>query len=75
MVEFSAQRGLCVGNTYFKHRNLHKYTRVARVRDCVETKSMIHVVLVKRDMMRYWRDMRVVKGDGIIPLRPPYCSV
>ena len=23
-------KGDCVGNTYFKHRNLYKYTRVAR---------------------------------------------
>ena len=28
--EFCAERGLCVGNTYFKHRILQKYTRVAR---------------------------------------------
>ena len=27
VVEFCAERGLCVGNTYFKHRNLLKYTR------------------------------------------------
>ena len=29
-VEFSAKRGLCVGNTYLKDRSLHNYTRVAR---------------------------------------------
>ena len=33
VVEFCAKRGLCVSNTYFKHRSLHKYTRVARVQD------------------------------------------
>ena len=32
-VEFCAERGLCVGNTYFKQRSLHKYTRVARGQD------------------------------------------
>ena len=31
MVEFCEERELCVGNTYFKHRSLRKYTRVARV--------------------------------------------
>ena len=36
--------GLCVSNTYFKHRSLHKYTRVARGRDGVEIKSMIDLV-------------------------------
>ena len=30
VVEFCAERGMCVGNTYFEHENLHKYTRMAR---------------------------------------------
>ena len=30
VVEFCEERGLCVGNTYFKHRSMHKYTRVAK---------------------------------------------
>ena len=51
VVEFCEERGLCVGNTYFKHRGLHKYTRVARDRDGVEIKIMIDLALVKRDMM------------------------
>ena len=34
-VEFCIERGLYVGNTYFKHKSLHKYTRVARGRDGV----------------------------------------
>ena len=34
--------------TYFKHRNLHKHTRVARGQDRVKIKSMIVLVLVKR---------------------------
>ena len=33
VVEFCADRGLCVANTYFKHRSLYKYTRVARGQD------------------------------------------
>ena len=53
MVE-SAQKGDSVwGNTYLKHRSLYKYTRVAKGRDGVEIKSMIDLVLVKRDMLRY----------------------
>ena len=40
VVEFCAERGLCVGYTYFKHRSLHKYTRVTRGQDEVEVKSM-----------------------------------
>ena len=46
-VEFCAERGLCVGNTYFKHRSLHKYIRVASGEDGVEVKSRINLVLVQ----------------------------
>ena len=46
VVEFSAERGLCVGNTYFKDRSLHTYRRVARDQDGAEIKSMIDLVLV-----------------------------
>ena len=51
VVEYCAERGLCVGNTYFKHRSLHKYTRVAKGQDGMEVKSMIDLVLVKKDML------------------------
>ena len=30
VVQFYTERGLCLDNTYFKHRSLHKYIRVAR---------------------------------------------
>ena len=64
VVEFCAERGLGVSNTYFEHRSLHKYTRVARGEDGVEVKSMIYLVLVKKDMLRNVQDVRVVKGMG-----------
>ena len=57
VVVFCAERGLYVGSTYFKHRILHKYTRVARGRDGVEIKSMVDLALVKRDMLRYVQDV------------------
>ena len=34
-----------MGNTYFKHRSLHKYTKVARCQDGVEIRSRIDLVL------------------------------
>ena len=40
-----AKKGDCVGNIYFKHRSLYKYTRVAMGRDGLEIKSMIDLVL------------------------------
>ena len=44
--------------THFKHRSLHKYTRVARVQDGVEIKGIIDLVQVKRDMLKYVQDVR-----------------
>ena len=48
-------------NIYFKYRSLHKYTRMASKQDGVEVKSMIDLVLVKNDMLRYVRGM----GQGL----------
>ena len=51
VVEFCKESGLCVGNTYLKHRSVHEYARVAKGRNDVEIKSMTDLVLVKRDML------------------------
>ena len=55
---------LCVGNIYFNHRSLHKYKRVAMGQDGVEVKSIIDLMLVKEDMLRYMQDVRTVGGMG-----------
>ena len=59
-----AKKGDSVWVTYFKHRSLHKYTRVARGRDAMEIKSMIDLLLMKRDVLRYMQDVRAVRGMG-----------
>ena len=53
-----------MSNTHFRHRGFHKYIRVARGREGVEIKSMIYLVLVKRDMLRYVQDVRAVRWMG-----------
>ena len=63
-MEFCAESGECVGNTYFKHKSLFKYTSLARGQVGVEVKNMIDLVLVKRDMMCYVQDLRAVRGIG-----------
>ena len=63
-VELYAERGLCVGNTYFEHMSLHKYTRVAMGQDGMKVKSMIDLVLTKKDMPRSLQDGRAVRGMG-----------
>ena len=77
VIEFCAERGLCVGNTYFNHRSLHKYTRVIKGRDRVEIKSMIDLVLVKRDMLPYVQDVKVVRGkrQGLSDHQVVLCKV
>ena len=62
VVEFCDERRVCVGN--FKHKNLHKYTRMAWSQDGVEGKSMIDLVLVKEDMLRFVQGVRAVRGMG-----------
>ena len=53
------ERDLNVDNTHFKHKSLHKYTRMAWGQDRVELKSMIDLVLVK-NMLYYMHDVRAV---------------
>ena len=64
VMEFCAEKGLCVGNTYLEHKSLHKYPKVARGQDGVEIKSMIYLVLVKKDMVRYVKDVSAVSRTG-----------
>ena len=45
VVEFCAERGMCIGNKYLEHRSLHKYTKVARDQDGVKVKSMMDPLL------------------------------
>ena len=77
MVEFCVERGLCVGNTYFNHRRVHKYTRVAKGQDGVEIKSMVDLVLVVKDMLRYVQDVRAlgVMGRGLSDHHVELCKV
>ena len=52
------------GNTYLEHKNFHKYTKVASGQDGVEVKSMIDLVLVMKDMLRFVHDVSTVRGMG-----------
>ena len=61
---FSKECIICVLNTYFKHKNICKYTRVVRNQDGLEVMSMIDWVLVKRNMLKYKHDVKKVWGMG-----------
>ena len=60
-MEFCAERGLCVGDTHFKHRSLHKYTKVAKGARWIGGKDDIDLVQVKRNMLQY---VMAVRGIG-----------
>ena len=48
----------------FEHKNLHKWTRVVRGQDGLEVKSMLALVLVKKDILHFVQDMRAKRGMG-----------
>ena len=64
MIDFCAEKLLSVSNTYFENNSLHKNIRVARGQGRVEVMSAIHLVLVKKDMLRYVQDVRAVGEMG-----------
>ena len=53
-----------MGSTYFEHKNLRKYTEVARGQDGVDVMSIIDLVLVKKGMLRYAQDVGAERRMG-----------
>ena len=62
-------------NAYLEHMNLHKYTIMARGQDRVKVMSMIDLVLVKKYMLHYMKDVRGSKRNGTRPLRSVCCTL
>ena len=60
MVEFCAERGLCVGDIL----STEVCITPQEGQEGVEVQSMIDLVLVKRNMLRYVQDVRAVRGMG-----------
>ena len=50
VVDFCADRGMCIANTHFRHKDIHKYTWRGK-RGGTECRSLIDLVLVKKDML------------------------
>ena len=57
MFDFCAERGLCVGNTYFKHK-------VAEGQGGIEVMSIIYFTLVKRDILKSLQDVSTIRIMG-----------
>ena len=58
MINFCVDRGICVSNTFFEHKSVHKYTRVEVDRNGTEVKSLIDLVLVNKEMLKYVMDVK-----------------
>lgn len=62
IIDFCVQNNLLVMNSFFKHKDVHKYTREVPSRG---EKSIIDYVLINRNSRREIRDVRVIRGPEI----------
>ncbi|XP_023309952.1 uncharacterized protein LOC111691409 [Anoplophora glabripennis] len=62
LLDFCLMHNLVITNTYFKHKDIHKYTREERSRG---EKSIIDYILVQRSNMRRIVDVKVQRGPEI----------
>ena len=53
---------LVVANTWFQRKDIHKFTWKCRVKN---QRSIIDYILVRKDMKRQLRDVKVVRGAEI----------
>ena len=69
VVTFCSERRLCVCNTHLKYKS--------RDQDGMEVQSMIELVLVKKDMLRYGQEVRAVRrmGRGLLDHSLVICKV
>ena len=65
----------CVGNTYFKLRSLHKYTRLARVQDRVEVKEHDRSGAGEEGYAVIYAGCKGSERKGTRLLRLPCCTV
>ena len=71
---FCAKGGLCVGNTCFEHKNLHKYTRLASDQNGVEVKHDKSGA-GEEGYAAFCTGCEGSERNGTRHLRSPYCTV
>ena len=59
LLEFCSGNALSIMNTYFKHKDIHKYTWY---RDALAQRSLIDFFIVSSEIKRYVQDVRVKRG-------------
>ena len=58
VIDLFAKRGLC-RQCIFKHKSLHIYARVPRVQGGMEIMIVIHLVVVRRDVLKFAYDVKL----------------
>lgn len=58
LINLCKEHALCVGNTIFSHKNIHKYTRIDPARNI---QSVIDLVVVKKERRVKLNDVRVYR--------------
>ena len=59
LLQFCATNGLCIMNTFFQHKRIHKYTWC---RDFLGQRSLIDFCIVSADLFSTVSDVRVKRG-------------
>ena len=59
LLQFCATNGLCIMNTFFQHKRIHKYTWY---RDSLGQRSLIDFCIVSADLFSTVSDVRVKRG-------------
>ena len=60
LLQFCATYGLCIMNTFFQHKRIHKYTWY---RDSLGQRSLIDFCIVSTDLFSTMSDVRVERGS------------
>ena len=62
LVELCAERNVFLANTFFQHKDIHKYTWKRGEGGGVEQKSLIDYIICEESIRRCVKDARVVRG-------------
>ena len=62
LIEFCIRNKLKIANTFFKHKDIHKWTRVAETRG---ERSIIDYIIVTNSLFYSTHDVRVMRGAEI----------
>ena len=64
MVELCTERELCIGNSYFKKKVIHKYTWIRNAHGRIVNRAVMDYVMVLRRVLKDLLDVRVLRGVG-----------